>query len=139
MQENITVRTGAGNRVPVPKATNPTPPRNREAPGEPFTRQPAHLLKTPAWDQGREMARWADIEAALAIDVYSCEPRSPWQRPSNEQTNGLLRRRPPKGADLDVGTARLSIIEDHLSTMPRNRHHWDSAQSVYTALSRNHW
>ena len=70
--------------------------------------------------------------------MYFCEPRSPWQRPTNEQTNGLLRRWPPEGADLNVGAVRLSIIEDHPDTMPRKLHHWHSAQSVYTALSRNH-
>jgi len=48
------------------------------------------------WDQRREMARWADVEAALGIDVYFCDPHSPWQRPINEHTNGLLRRRLPK-------------------------------------------
>ncbi len=84
------------------------------------------------------MARWADIEATLGIEVYFSEPRSPWQRPTNEQTNGLLRRWLPKGTDLNVGAARLSIIEDCLNTMPRRLHRWDSAQSVHTALSRNH-
>ena len=54
--------------------------------------KPAHMVKTLTWDQGREMARWAHIENALGIKVYFCEPRSPWQRPTNEQTNGLLRR-----------------------------------------------
>ena len=52
-----------------------------------LARQPRHLVRTLTWDQGREMARWADIEAALGIEVYFCEPRSPWQRPTNEQTN----------------------------------------------------
>ena len=70
--------------------------------------------------------------------MYFCEPRSPWQRPTNEQTNGLLRRWPPEGTDLNVGAVRLSIIEDCLNTTPRKLHHWDSAQSLYTALSRNH-
>ena len=68
-------------------------------------RQPAALVRSLTWDQGREMARWADIEAALGIEVFFCEPRSPWQRPTNEQTNALLRRWLPKGTSLDIATA----------------------------------
>ena len=84
------------------------------------------------------MARWADIEKNLGIKVYFCEPRSPWQRPTNEQTNGLLRRWLPKSTDLNIGPVRLAIIEDHLNTMPRRIHNWNSAQTAYTALSCNH-
>ena len=103
-----------------------------------LARQPRHLVKTLTWDQGREMARWPDIEATLGIEVYFCDPHSPWQRPTNEQTNGLLRRWLPKSTDLNVGAVRLAIIEDHLNTMPRKLHDWDSAHSVYAALCRNH-
>ena len=103
-----------------------------------LARQPPDMVKTLTWDQGREMARWADIEKNLGIEVYFCEPRSPWQRPTNEQTNGLLRRWLPKSTDLDIGPVRLAIIEDHLNTMPRRIHNWDSAQTAYTALSCNH-
>ena len=103
-----------------------------------LARQPAHMVKTLTWDQGREMARWADIEKNLAITVYFCEPRSPWQRPTNEQTNGLLRRWLPKSTDLNIGPVRLAIIEDHLNTMPRRIHNWNTAQTAYTALSCNH-
>ena len=101
-------------------------------------RQPANMVRTLTWDQGTEMAQWADIEKALGIEVYFCEPRSPWQRPTNEQTNGLLRRWLPKGTDLDISPIRLAVIEDNLNTMPRKLHHWQSAQTIYTALSRNH-
>ena len=80
----------------------------------------------------------ADIETALDVKVYFCDPRSPWQRPTNEQTNGLLRRWLPKSTDLNVGTVQLAIIEDNLNTMPRKLHDWHSAHSVYAALSRNH-
>lgn len=82
-------------------------------------RQPAHLVRTLTWDQGREMARWADIETALGIEVYFCEPHSPWQRPSNEHTNAMLRRWLPKGTPLDHNPLRLSIIEDSLNTSAR--------------------
>ena len=103
-----------------------------------LARQPRHLVRTITWDQGREMARWADIETALGAKVYFCDPRSPWQRPTNEQTNGLLRRWLPKGTDLNVGAVRLAIIEDLLNTMPRKLHDWHSAHSVYAELTCNH-
>ena len=101
-------------------------------------RQPEHLVKTLTWDQGREMARWADVEDALDVKVFFCEPRSPWQRPTNEQTNGLLRRWLPKGTDLNVGAVRLAVIEDWLNTTPRKLHNWETSHSVYTALTCNH-
>ncbi|WP_420437308.1 IS30 family transposase [Candidatus Poriferisodalis sp.] len=100
--------------------------------------QPAHLLRSLTWDQGREMARWADIETALGIEVFFCEPHSPSQRGTNEQTNGLLRRWLPKGTSLDLSPLRLSIIEDNLNWMPRRLHNWQSAAEAYTRLARNH-
>ena len=102
---------------------------------EALGRQPAHLVKTLTWDQGREMARWRTVEDALGAEVYFCEPRSPWQRPTNEQTNGMLRRWLPKSTDLNVGAVRLAVIEDHLNLMPRKLHNWNSAHSAYTALT----
>ncbi len=101
-------------------------------------RQPAALVRTLTWDQGREMARWADIEAALGIEVFFCEPRSPWQRPTNEQTNAQLCRWLPKGTSLDIAQLRLSVIEDKLNHMPRRLHHWASAADIYTQLTCNH-
>ena len=103
-----------------------------------LARQPAHLVRSLTWDQGREMARWADIETALGIEVFFCEPHSPPQRGTNEQTNGLLRRWLPKGTPLDLSPLRLSIIEDNLNWMPRRIHNWQSAADIYTRLSRNH-
>ena len=103
-----------------------------------LVRQPAHLVRTLTWDQGREMARWADIETALGIEVFFCEPHSPWQRPINEQTNGLLRRWLPKRTPLDLNPLRLSVIEDSLNWMPRQLHNRQSAADIYTRLSRNH-
>ena len=104
-----------------------------------LSRQPDHLVKTLTWDQGTEMTRWADVEAALdGFEVYFCEPRSPWQRPSNEQTNGLLRRWLPKGTNLNVGAVRLAVIADNLNHMPRKLHNWKSAHTIYTHLNCNH-
>ena len=101
-------------------------------------RQPGGLVRTLTWDQGREKARRADIEAALGIEVFFCEPRSPWQRPTNEQTNALMRRWLPKGTSLDIAQLRLSVIEDKLNHMPRRLHHWQSAADIYTQLTCNH-
>ena len=103
-----------------------------------LSRQPDHLVKTLTWDQGTEMARWADVETTLGIEVYFCEPRSPRQRPSNEQTNGLLRRWLPKGTNLDIGPIRLAITADNLNHMPRKLHNWKSAHTIYTHLNCNH-
>ncbi len=100
-------------------------------------RQPAHPAKTPTWDQDRETARWADTEQALGAEAYFCDPHPPWQRGTNEHTNGLLRRRLPNSTDLDIGQARLAVIEDNLNSMPRKLHDWDSPYAVYTALCRN--
>ncbi len=103
-----------------------------------LARQPAHLVRSLTWDQGREMARWADIETALGIEVFFCDPHSPWQRGTNEQTNGLLRRWLPKGTPLNLSPLRLSVIEDNLNWMPRRLHNWQSAADIYTQLTRNH-
>ena len=82
-------------------------PHTAEAVTDALARQTRHLVKTLTWDQGRGTARRADIEAALGIDVCLCDPHSPRQRPTNEHTNGLLRRWLPKGTELNVGQARL--------------------------------
>ncbi len=103
-----------------------------------LARQPAHLVCSLTWDQGRETARWADIETALGIEVFFCEPHSPTQRGTNEQTNGLLRRWLPKGTPLDLSPLRLAVIEDNLNWMPRRLHNWQSAADIHTQLTRNH-
>jgi IS30 family transposase len=88
---------------------------------------PAHLRRTLTWDQGSEMARHAEIAAALGTEIYFCDPHSPWQRPSNENTNGLLRAYFPKGTDLSVYTADdIARIQAELNLRPRKVLGWDS-------------
>ena len=81
---------------------------------------PPALLRTVTWDQGTEMARHLTITRSLGAPVYFCDSRSPWQRGSSENTNGLLRDYVPKGTDLSVHSpAHLLSVETELNTRPR--------------------
>ena len=103
-----------------------------------FDRIPAHLRSTLTWDQGREMADWTDTEALIdGLTIYFCDPHAPWQRPTNENGNGILRRWLPKGTDLNVYTrADLDRIEHHINTMPRRLHYGKSAQNVFDIFTQ---
>jgi IS30 family transposase len=92
-----------------------------------MTDLPAHLRRSLTWDQGSEMALHAEIAQALGMPVYFCEKASPWQRPSNENTNGLLRQYFPKGTDLRRHDAeRLADVADELNTRPRKTLSWQT-------------
>lgn len=90
-----------------------------------IARMPARIRKTVTWDQGSEMARHLEITATTGVQVYFCNPHSPWERPTNENTNGLLREFLPKGANLSRYTRTdLDDIEDLMNNRPRKALNW---------------
>jgi IS30 family transposase len=81
---------------------------------------PEHMMASLTWDRGTELARHASFKLATNVDVFFCDPHSPWQRGSNENTNGLLRQYFPKGCNLkSVSEAELDAVAAELNGRPR--------------------
>ena len=86
---------------------------------------PESLRRSLTWDQGREMAQHVRFSVDTGVEVYFCDPHSPWQRGSNENTNGLLRQYFTKGKSLrDVTDEELRRVADSLNNRPRQTLDW---------------
>ena len=99
---------------------------------------PAILRKTLTWDQGKEMANHIAIAEAAQMDIYFCDPHSPWQRGTNENTNGLLRQYFAKGTDLSVFPADyLDYVAAKLNSRPRQTLGWKTPAEALDELLSN--
>jgi IS30 family transposase len=99
---------------------------------------PEQLRRSVTWDQGREMAKHQEITMATGMPIYFCDPHSPWQRGSNENTNGLLRQYFPKSTDLSFhGPGILNNVATELNARPGKRHGYRTPAEVLAEILSN--
>ena len=92
------------------------------------------MRQTLTYDRGKEMARHLELSQATGVAVYFCDPHSPWQRGTNENTNGLVRQYLPKGMDLSgYSQEKLDAIADEMNGRPRKTLDWASPFDVYNS------
>jgi len=95
---------------------------------------PDALRRSLTWDQGKEMSAHRQIAVAADCEVYFCDPHSPWQRGSNENTNGLLRQYFPKGTEMPSGPGRLRAVAGELNGRPRKTLGWKTPAEAMAEL-----
>jgi transposase, IS30 family len=107
----------------------------REAIAAAILTLPAELRRTLTWDQGAELAGHAQLKIDTDLDIYFCDPHSPWQRGTNENTNGLLRQYFPKSTNLSVhSAAELARVAAELNGRPRKTLDWATPAEALNAL-----
>lgn len=107
----------------------------RNAISETIMDLPAYLCRSLTWDQGAEMAQHAQLRIDTGLDIYFCDSQGPWQRGSNENTNGLLRQYFPMGTDLTQhGADKLRAVAHALNSRPRKTLGWRSPAEALDGL-----
>src|SRR5215203_7202581 len=110
----------------------------REAITRTITTLPEQLRRSLTWDQGAEMSQHARLRIEAGVQVCFCDPHSPWQRGTNENTNGLLRPYFPKGTDLSpYGTDDLAAVAAALNSRPRKTLGWTTPAEALDAVLRS--